>query len=130
MSQNSDALKRGYDAFNRGDIDTVSDIFADEIRWEGPNAEGVPMSGVHEGKDEVLHALGQISEGFERFDVRPDEMIEDGDTIAVLSHVDAKTRSGNEVKLPGVEVWRMSDGKAKRVQSVSDTAELKKALGG
>ena len=34
------------------------------------------------------------------------------------------------VKLPGAEVWRMSGGKAKRVQSLSDTAELKKALGG
>jgi hypothetical protein len=29
-----------------------------------------------------------------------------------------------------VEIWRMSAGKAKRVQSMSDTAELKKALEG
>ena len=128
MSENSDALKRGYEAFNKGDIDTVKEIFDEDIRWEGPNTEGLPMSGVNEGRDAVLQALGSIGEQFERFDVTPDEMIEDGDTIVVLSHLDAKTRSGKEVKAPGAEVWRMSGGKANRVQSLADTAELKEAL--
>jgi ketosteroid isomerase-like protein len=129
MSENTDALKRGYDAFNSGDIDTVSEIFADDITWEGPNTEGVPMSGKNEGRDAVLQALGSIAGNFERFDVSPDEMIEQGETIVVLSHLDAKTKSGNELKLPGAEVWRMSDGKAQRVQSLSDTAAVKEALG-
>ena len=88
------------------------------------------MAGVHEGKDAVLEALGQIGDDFERFQVSPDEMVEEGDTIVVLSHLDAKTNSGNELKLPGVEVWRMSDGKAQRVQSLLDTAEVKQALSG
>jgi ketosteroid isomerase-like protein len=129
MSQNSDALKRGYDAFNSGDVEGVSAIFADDITWEGPNSEGVPMSGKNEGKDAVLQALGWIGEQFERFNVSPDELVEEGETIVVLSHLDGKTKSGNEIKLPGVEIWRMSDGKAKRVQSLVDTAEVKKALG-
>ncbi len=130
MSENSDALKRGYDAFNSGDVDTVAEIFADDITWEGPNTEGVPMSGKNEGKDAVLEALGQIGENFESFNVSPDEMVEDGETIVVLSHLEAKTKSGNDLSLPGVEIWRMSDGKAQRVQSLNDTAEVKKALDG
>jgi len=130
MSENSDALKRGYDAFNSGDVDTVAEIFADDITWEGPNTEGVPMSGKNEGKDAVLQALGQIGETFESFSVSPDEMVEEGETIVVLSHLEAKTKSGNELSMPGVEIWRMSDGKAQRVQSLSDTAEVKKALSG
>jgi len=130
MSENSDALKRGYDAFNNGDIDGVSEIFADDISWEGPNTDGVPMSGRNDGKDAVLRALGQIGESFETFNVSPDEMVEEGDTIVVLSHIEARSRSGNEVKSPGVEIWRMSNGKAGRVQSLVDTAEVKKALGG
>lgn len=88
------------------------------------------MSGLSEGKDAVLQALGQIGEDFERFHVSPDEMVEEGDTSLVLSHLDGKTRAGNEIKLPGVEVWRMGDGKAKRVQSLVDTALVKNALAG
>ena len=130
MSENSDVLKRGYEAFNSGDVDTVKEIFADDVRWEGPNTEGVPMSGVSEGKDAVLQALAEIGENFEKFHVSPDEMVEQGDTIVVLSHLEAKTKSGTEVKLPGVEIWRMSEGKATRVQSLVDTAEIKKALEG
>jgi uncharacterized protein len=129
VSENSDALKRGYEAFNNGDIDTVREIFAEDIRWEGPSTEGVPMSGTHEGRDTVLQALGAIGESFEQFHVSPDEMVEDGETIVVLSHLDAKSKAGNEIKLPGVEVWRMSGGIANRVQSVSDTAAIKKAIG-
>lgn len=129
MSENSDALKRGYEAFNSGDAQTLSEVFADDVRWEGPNTEGVPMSGTHEGKDAVLQALRAIGESFETFGVSPDEMVEQGDTIVVLSHIEARSTAGNELKLPGVEIWRMSVGKAQRVQSLIDTAEVKKALG-
>ena len=129
MSENSDLIKRGYEAFNSGDVETLSEVFADDIRWEGPNAEGVPMSGVHEGKDAVLQALGQISENFEKFSVSPDELVEEGETVVVLSHLEAKARTGTEVKLPGAEVFRVSDGKIKRVQSLADTAELQRAAG-
>jgi ketosteroid isomerase-like protein len=129
MSENSDALKRGYEAFNKGDIDTVRELFEEDIRWEGVNTPDVPMSGVHEGRDAVLQALGQIGEAFERYNVSPDEMVEQGETIVCLSHIDAKTKSGNDVKLPSVEIWRMSGGKVNRAQSLVDTAEMKKALG-
>lgn len=129
MSENSDALRRGYDAFNSGDVETVASIFDDDIRWEGPNTEGLPMSGVSDGKDAVLQSLAKIGESFERFHASPDEMIEQGDTIVVLSHLEGTTKSGNDVKLPGVEIWRMSGGKAQRVQSLTDTAEMKQALG-
>ena len=128
MSENSDALKRGYEAFNNGDAETVAELYSDDVTWEGPNSDGVPMSGKHEGKDAVMQALGQIGEMFESFNVSPDELVEEGDTIVVLSHITAKTKSGNELKLPGVEVWRMSDGIAQRVQSLIDTAEVKAAL--
>ena len=130
MSQNSDALKRGYDAFNSGDAEVLAEIYEDDVRWEGPNTQGLPMSGVYEGKDAVMQALGRISEDFEQFRVSPDELVEEGDTIVVLSHIEGRTKSGNDVKLPGVEVWRMTGGKAKSVQSLIDTAVMKAALGG
>jgi len=130
MSENSDALKRGNEAFNNGDVETVSEIFADDASWEGPNTSCMPMSGMNEGKEAVLQALGQIGESFEKFHVSPDELVEEGDTIVAVSHLDGNTKSGTEVKLPRVEFWRMSGGKATRVQSLVDTAEMKKALEG
>jgi uncharacterized protein len=130
MSENSDALKRGYEAFNNGDAEAVAELYGDDVTWEGPNSDGVPMSGKHEGKDAVMQALGQIGEMFESFNVSPDELVEEGDTIVVLSHITAKTKSGNDLRSPGVEVWRFGGGgKVNRVQSLGDTAEMKAALG-
>jgi ketosteroid isomerase-like protein len=129
MSENSDALKRGYDAFNSGDADTLAELYTDDVTWEGPNTDGVPMSGKTAGKDAVLQALGQIGEQFESFNATANEMIEQGETIVVLSTIEGRTKSGNDVKTPGVEIWRMSGGKANRVQSLIDTAQVKEALG-
>jgi ketosteroid isomerase-like protein len=130
MSENSDALKRGYEAFNTGDPETLASLYEDDVRWEGPNTKGIPMSGAYEGKDAVLQALGRIADDFEQFRVSPDEMVEQGDTIVVLSHIEGRTKAGNDLKTPGVEIYRMSGGKVKRVQTLVDTAEMKSALGG
>jgi ketosteroid isomerase-like protein len=130
MSENSDALKRGYEAFNSGDPEALAALYDDDVRWEGPNTEGLPMSGVYEGKDAVLQALGRIGDDFEQFRVSPDELVEQGDTIVVLSHIEGRTKSGNSIKTPGVEIWRMAGGKAREVQTLVDTAEMKQALSG
>jgi uncharacterized protein len=131
MSTNTDALKRGYEAFNRGDVDGVMEIFSDNIEWEGPNAEGVPMSGTYRGKEEVARGFAQIAESWDPFRVSPDEMVEQGDTVVVLSHIEGSARTtGQDVKIPGVEVWRMSDGVAHRAQTLVDTAVIRDALAG
>lgn len=129
MSENSEALKRGYEAFNNSDAETLASLYEDDVRWEGPDTQGIPMSGVHDGKDAVLSALGSIADDFEQFRVSADEMVEQGDTIVVLSHIEGRTKAGNDLKSPGVEIYRMSAGKVKRVQSLVDTAEMKNALG-
>jgi ketosteroid isomerase-like protein len=130
MSENSDALKRGYEAFNSGDPEALAALYEDDVRWEGPNTQGIPMSGVHEGKEAVLGALASIANDFEAFHVSADEMVEQGDTIVVLSHIEGRTKSGRDLKTPGVEIYRMSGGKVTRVQTLVDTAEMKNALGG
>ena len=130
MGENADVLRSGYEAFARGDMDGVKELWADDIRWEGPNAEQLPGGGTRSGKDDVAGMLGEIAERWERFDVSPDEFIEQGDTVVVLGHSEGKAKdSGAEVKVPFVHVWRMSDGKAARVQVLTDTAVVAEALG-
>jgi ketosteroid isomerase-like protein len=122
-------LKRGYDAFNGGDQQALAGVFTDEVRWEGPNDERVPGSGTYDGRDDALAALGRAVEPFESISSQPDEFIEDGETVVVLGHTEARTKDGNQVKVPFVHVWRMQDGKVKRGQLLTDTAAVLQALG-
>ncbi len=129
MSENVDTLKRGYEAFNTGDGETLAGVFAEDVRWEGTNDDRVPGAGTFDGRDDALAALGRSTEDFESVQSNPDEFIEQDDTVVVLGHTEARTKSGNDVKVPFVHVWRMSDGTIQRGQLVTDTAVILQAIG-
>ena len=131
MSQNVDALRSGYEAFGRGDLPAVMELWHDDIEWEGPNHPGLPGAGTHRGKDAVQNeVLGTIPQHWDEFRLTPDEFVDGGDTVVVLGHIEAKAKAtGSDVKVPVVHVWRMRDGKVARAQTLSDTAVLVEALG-
>jgi ketosteroid isomerase-like protein len=128
MSENVDALKKGYEAFNNGDLEGVQEIFHEDVRWEGSNDERVPGAGTFDGRDDAMQALQQAVEPFESINSQPDEMIEADNTVVVLGHTEAKTKDGNDLKVPFVHVWRMEDAKIKRGQLLTDTAVILDAL--
>ena len=131
MAENVDALKKGFNGFNSGDSDAVAEVFTDEVTWEGPNTQEVPGGGTTEGKDKVLEMFGGIQEQWDEFQATPDEFIDAGDTVIVLGHISGKHKeSGNDLKTPFVHVWRMSDGKAKRIQALIDTHEVLESMKG
>lgn len=127
---NADTLRQGYEAFGRGDLDGAVENFADDIRWENPEAPQMPQNGVTEGKDGVKQLFAEVGNYWESFNLTPDEFIESGDTVVVLSHAEATGKeTGKEVKLPWVHVFRFSDGQVKEVQALTDTALAADALG-
>ncbi len=130
MAQNREVLQQGYDAFNSGDAETLAGVFSDDVRWEGPNDQRIPGSGTFDGRDEVMQALARTTEPFESIVSHPDEFIEQGDTVVVLGHTEARTKAGNDVKVPFVHVWRMSNGTINRGQVLTDTSVILQALEG
>jgi uncharacterized protein len=127
---NVDTLRSGYEAFNQGDLDTAMEPFADDIRWENPNAQQLANPGVTEGKDQVRQGFVDFVQDWDQLMISADEFIEQGDTVVVLGHTEAKAKeTGRQVKLPFAHVWRFSDGKAQRVQTLTDTALAAEALG-
>ena len=127
---NTDTLREGYQAFAQGDLDGATANFADGIRWENPEAPQLPNSGVTEGKDGVKQLFASLGEYWESFSITPDEFIESGDTVVVLSHAEATAKeTGKSVKLPWVHIWQFDGGKVTEVQALTDTALAADALG-
>jgi uncharacterized protein len=130
MGQNADTLKKGWEAFGNGDLDGASEFWADDIRWDGTNDDRLPLGGRIEGKDKIKEKLAGLGEIYDEFSATPDEFHDSDDTVIVLGHNDAKAKeSGTQVKVPFVQVWRFSDGKATEVLALTDTFEVAKALG-
>jgi len=130
VSENVDALKRGYDAFNNGDAEGLAATFAPDVRWEGTADERAPGAGTFDNRDDTLAALGRIPEDFDSFLSQPDEFIEQDDTVVALGHTEARTKSGNDLKVPFVHIWRMSGGTVQRGQLLTDTSVILRALEG
>ena len=130
MGENADRLKQGWQSFSDGDLDSASEFWADDIRWDGTNDDRMPLGGRIEGKDKLKEALGGLGDVWESFTPTPDEFHDSDDTVIVLGHTEAKAKDGGkELRTPFVQVWRFKEGKATEVLALSDTFETAKALG-
>ena len=65
MSATLDRLKKGYDDYARGDVAAATEAWPDDFVLEGPNAEGLALSGVYEGKEAALRALGALAAAYD-----------------------------------------------------------------
>jgi uncharacterized protein len=107
---NAELIRRGYEAFARGDVPTVLDIFGHDITWHVPGSS--PLSGDYKGHEGVLDFFGkcmELSSGTLRVDA--DEILSDGDRVVVLATVSAE-RHGQSWSSPEIHVWRVVEGKA------------------
>src|SRR6266542_6911884 len=57
---NVELPRRGYEAFAKGDLTTLSELIADDVTWHVAGAG--PLSGTYHGRDEVLGFFGRLAE--------------------------------------------------------------------
>jgi uncharacterized protein len=57
---NEDLIRRGYEAFNKGDAETLRVLFDPEIVWHFPGRS--VLAGDHRGTDAVLGFFGRTQE--------------------------------------------------------------------
>jgi ketosteroid isomerase-like protein len=122
------ALKERYERFSQGDVEGALDIWTDDFVWQGPNAEGLPGSGEHRGREEAVKVLQEAVGTWDEFELKPDEFYEDSDTVIVLGHTNVK-KGDNSAKIPVVHIWRYRDDEVCRLQILTDTLQSARVLG-
>ena len=60
MSANEDIVRRGYEAFGQGDMDTLRSLMTPDVVQSVPG--NTPVSGEHKGVDAVLGYYGKLAE--------------------------------------------------------------------
>jgi uncharacterized protein len=117
---NIDVIKRGYEAFSSGDVETMMSLLDDDIEWVQPGQSAV--SGTFHGKAEVLELIGRLGE--KDLTVKLNRLIADGDTVVALTDVTVGDESGQDA-----DVFTVRDGKTVRVEMHGDTALLERVYG-
>jgi ketosteroid isomerase-like protein len=106
---NVELARRGYDAFAKGDLATLTELIADDATW---HALGVgPLSGTYHGRDEIFGFFGRLAEetgGTFRLDVH--DVLANDEHAVVLCMLSA-SRGSKSIQVPVANVSHMRDGK-------------------
>jgi ketosteroid isomerase-like protein len=120
QEQNIEVIKKGYEAFAAGDIETVMRLFDDNIEWVQPGQSAI--SGTYHGKGEVGQFFARLAE--KSATATPRRFIADGDMVVVLTDVAVGDERGEDA-----DVYTLRDGKTVRVQVHTDTALMERVYG-
>jgi ketosteroid isomerase-like protein len=118
--RNIEHVKKGYEAFSAGDIESLISLLDDNIEWVHPGESAI--SGAYHGKGEFGEFLRRFAE--KSTTVEPRRFLGDGDTVVVLSDVTAGNEKGQDA-----EVYAIRDGKTVRAQVYTDTAMMERVYG-
>jgi ketosteroid isomerase-like protein len=133
MSQSDvEIVRRGLEAFNRGDIESSLADFAPEAEWH-PYL-GAVEGRVFRGTDQIgrmLHGFGEEIEGFE---VTAEDILDLGDGKVVMSlRAHGRGRgSSADVEAHWAQLWTLRDGRVVRVEAFDTTegaTEAARAVG-
>lgn len=106
---NADLIRKGYAAYSTGDMNTINELFADDIEWHV--AGRGPLSGDYHGKNEVFGFFGQLMErsgGTSRVEVH-DVLANDEHGVALV--VTSGSREGRDFTGRDVHTFHLRDGK-------------------
>jgi ketosteroid isomerase-like protein len=128
MAGRAEQMRQRYEDFNRGDLKSALQDWADDFVWQGSNSTELPGGGEHRGKDEAVKALQEAVGAWDEFKLSADEFLEEGDTVVVLAHAEVR-KGDNSAKTPVVHIWRWQGDQVKRLQILTDTLQTAQLLG-
>ena len=123
------SVKEGYAAFARGDVATLLGMVTDDVTWGMVGRESdVPMAGVRSGKAGVGEFFRSLVETQQITNFETRQFVADGDTVAVLGHVDwIMNRNGVAGGNDFVHVFTIRDGQVLAYRAHQDTGLLAEA---
>ena len=112
QDQNIEVVKKGYEAFAAGDMETLMSVLDDNIEWIQPGESAV--SGTYHGKGEIGEYISRLAE--KSTTVEPRRFLADGDIVVVLSEVTAGGETSQDA-----DVYTLRDGKLVGAHIYTDT---------
>ncbi|MBI2713424.1 MAG: nuclear transport factor 2 family protein [Rhizobiales bacterium] len=112
-----------YQAYASRDADKIGQFLDDNVEWSisGP-IDVLPFCGTRHGKAAVLDMVGRlIPEVFRVFSFVPDAMLVDGDQVATLSRLQARSADGRVISYRLAHFVRFRAGKIVRNLSIIDS---------
>jgi ketosteroid isomerase-like protein len=130
MSQeNVELIRRGVEAFNRRDLDTLFELLSPDVEFIPYLANLIETTTYH-GHAGLRSYFEDADAAWEEIHVRVDEVREAGDQLVWFGELSGRGRaSGLEVRLPLAWIGEVTAGRITRIQSYETREEALAAVG-
>ena len=130
--QNIEVVRRGYEAFSRGDLNALLSLFDKDIEWVSPGPPELPTSGRRRGHQAVAEFFKVVNEVFDIQRFEPKEFIAQGDRVVVLGEDTSRVKAtGKTIDSEWAHAFTLKNGVVIRFHEYIDTsavvAELREA---
>jgi hypothetical protein len=123
--QNIDLVRRGYEAFGRGDLAGLLSLFDEQIKWVTPGPTDLPTAGTRRGRDSVQQFFGTLAELFDFQRFEPKEFIAQGDRVIVLGEDTVRLKATGAVfDLEWAHAFSVKNDKIVTFNEYLDTAAI------
>jgi len=125
---NTAIAQQAYDNFKKGDIQALLNLMSDDIIWELPEIEDVPIAGSRSGRDAVGEFFAMVARDQDLIVFEPREFVADGDKVVALGHYQWRVRdTDREFATDFVHVFTIRNGKIVAFREHFDTAAVASA---
>jgi ketosteroid isomerase-like protein len=108
--RNADAVRRGYAAFNAGDMKTLTELFHEDASWHTPGRGA--LAGDRRGREAVFVQFGRYAgETGGTFKAALQQVLASDDGRVVGIHHNSAKRNGKQLDVGCCIVFQFKDGR-------------------
>ena len=108
--KNAETVRRGYDAFNSGDMNTLTEIFDGSASWHTPGRS--PIAGDYKGHEAIFAHFGRYGgETGGSFSARLLHVLKGEDGRVIGLHRNTAERGGKRLDIGCCIVFEFKDGR-------------------
>jgi ketosteroid isomerase-like protein len=86
MTTPTQIVQSFFEAFGKGDINTVLSLIAEDAEWKIPGADYVPIAGQRHGREQIKAFFGQLAANLEPQAFNIYQMIAQDEHVIVLGY--------------------------------------------
>jgi uncharacterized protein len=126
LDQRIQIVRSGFEAFKRGDLKAVGELFTDDAVWHGRGS--TKFGGDFRGREAVLADMMQFAQTFNDITLDPHDVLANEQHVVALVNSSVK-RNGKTYDDHQTFIFHLNEqGKTTEAWIVSDTELLKKSL--
>ena len=109
-AENAELVRRGYAAFNKADMATLTELFDESASWHTPGRG--PLAGDHEGREATFAQFGQYGgQTAGTFQATLEDVLATDDGRVVGVHHNTAERNGKHLDVRACVVFELKDGR-------------------